>query len=92
MYLNTTNTILHSFPFSLSLTPLLFTSQMTLSNIPGPEVSAPSQNTVIAPSNGNGGDFPIPSYSGWFSFTQIHEIERRAFPEFFSETESKDEE
>lgn len=27
----------------------------------------------------------IPSYSAWFSFDQVHDIEKRAFPEYFSQ-------
>jgi hypothetical protein len=62
---------------------------MTLANIPGPEAVAPLQNLQIPTSSSHGtgsnNDFPIPAYSSWFSFTKIHEIEKRAFPEFFEE-------
>ena len=59
--------------------------QMTLSNIPGPDASAPLENSKITTNPSGSNDFPIPAYSSWFGFGGVHEIERRAFPEFFQE-------
>lgn len=59
---------------------------MGLTNVPPGEATsanAPNGNSTTSPTNPLN-DFPIPAYSTWFSFSQIHEIERRALPEFFS--------
>lgn len=38
----------------------------------------------VAPTENPSSISVIPSYSAWFSFDQVHDIEKRAFPEYFS--------
>ncbi len=57
---------------------------MGLTNVPpGEATSASAPNSNSSPASSP--DFSIPAYSTWFSFSEIHEIERRALPEFFAE-------
>lgn len=52
----------------------------------------PGQFLSTSPSTTQPGtitDHPIPSYSAWFSLDSIHEIEKKAFPEFFSVSTSE---
>lgn len=42
-----------------------------------------SQNLPSSSSNANNTQIAIPSTSAWFSTSKIHEIEKRALPDFF---------
>ena len=47
-----------------------------------------SQPDGILPNIEATSDYPIPAYAAWFSLDDVHEIEKRAFPEFFPSSSS----
>lgn len=59
---------------------------MGLTNLPaqaqGTETLPPSVPSSTAARSASTA-FPVPSYSCWFTFDAVHDIERRALPEFF---------